>query len=57
MYIFLNPDGFLPYSEVPFEYYIQPFHNLIPWIGKEILHLYSYNKKLSNPLNKPAVST
>ncbi|CAN5616642.1 hypothetical protein BH10BAC2_BH10BAC2_06480 [soil metagenome] len=39
LYIFFNPNGFLPYSDVAFEYYILPFHQLIPWIGKNILHL------------------
>lgn len=39
LYIFFNPNGFLPYLDVVFEYYIPPFHQLIPWIGKNILHL------------------
>lgn len=39
LYIFFNPNGFLPYLDMAFEYYIQPFHNLVQWIGKNILHL------------------
>ncbi|MBN8855232.1 MAG: hypothetical protein BGO55_24495 [Sphingobacteriales bacterium 50-39] len=39
LYIFLNPNGFLPYSEDVHEIYIQPFHKLIPWIGAHILRL------------------
>ena len=41
LYIFFNPNGFLPYSDVAFDYYIKPFHGLVPWIGKNILHLSS----------------
>src|SRR5579859_7088073 len=39
LYIFFNPNGVLPFSETLFESYIQPFHRLIPWIGRHILHL------------------
>ncbi|HWB24149.1 MAG TPA: DoxX family protein [Chitinophagaceae bacterium] len=38
-YIFLNPNGFFPYVDDVYGFYIPPFHNLIPWIGKHILHL------------------
>src|SRR6266700_4690080 len=38
-YIFFNPVGFFPYSDEVYEYYIIPFHHLIPWIGKHVLHL------------------
>jgi uncharacterized membrane protein YphA (DoxX/SURF4 family) len=41
LYIFFNPNGFLPYADVAFDYYIKPFHGIIPWIGKNILHLSS----------------
>lgn len=39
LYIFFNPNGVLPFSQELFEYYIDPFHQLIPWIAKHILHL------------------
>lgn len=39
LYIFLNPNGVLPFSQEMFGYYIGPFHSLIPWIAKSILHL------------------
>jgi uncharacterized membrane protein YphA (DoxX/SURF4 family) len=38
-YIFLNPNGFFPYVDDAYNFYITPFHNLIPWIGKHILHI------------------
>lgn len=37
LFVFLNPNGIVPLSEYVFEYYIEPFHNLIPWIAKHIL--------------------
>ncbi|HYJ64239.1 MAG TPA: hypothetical protein VEV62_10880 [Parafilimonas sp.] len=39
LYIFFNPNGVLPYSDYAYEFYIQPFHTLMVWIGKDILHL------------------
>jgi hypothetical protein len=39
LYIFFNPNGVLPYSDYLFNFYIPPFHKLIVWIGKNILHL------------------
>lgn len=39
LFVFLNPNGIVPLSEYVFEYYIEPFHNLIPWIAKNILGL------------------
>jgi hypothetical protein len=39
LYIFFNPNGIVPFSEYVFDYYIEPFHQLIPWIAKHILHL------------------
>src|SRR5688572_27308146 len=39
LYIFFNPNGIVPFSEYVFDYYIEPFHKLIPWIAKHILHL------------------
>jgi len=39
LYIVLNPNGFVPFIDNAFEAYIQPFHKLIPWIGKHWLHL------------------
>ena len=38
-YIFFNPNGFFPFIDYPYDIYIQPFHRLIPWIGRHILHL------------------
>src|SRR5690606_38614645 len=34
-----NPNGIVPFSEYVFDIYIEPFHQLIPWIAKHILHL------------------
>lgn len=39
LYIFFNPNGVLPYSDYAFNIYIQPFHQLMVWIAKNILHL------------------
>lgn len=39
LYIFLNPNGVLPYIDDLYTWYIQPFQQLIPWIAKHILHL------------------
>jgi hypothetical protein len=39
LYIFFNPNGVLPYSDYVFNFYIPPFHRLMIWIGKNILHL------------------
>src|SRR4051794_38912805 len=41
LYIFFNPNGVLPYSDYAYNYYIQPIHALMVWIGKNILHLAS----------------
>ena len=38
-YIFFNPNGVLPYSDYVFNFYIPPFHQLMVWIAKNILHL------------------
>jgi len=39
LYIFFNPNGVLPYTDNLFNYYIQPFHSLIPWLAKHVLHM------------------
>jgi hypothetical protein len=39
LYVFFNPNGFIPYIDLAYGYYIRPFQQLIPWIGKHILHL------------------
>jgi len=39
LYIFFNPNGVLPYTDNLFNYYIKPFHSLIPWLAKHVLHL------------------
>jgi hypothetical protein len=38
LYIFFNPNGVLPYIDDVYNWYIQPFHNLVVWIGGHILH-------------------
>ena len=37
LYIFFNSSGLVPFAEYVFDYYIEPFHKLIPWIAKHIL--------------------
>jgi hypothetical protein len=39
LYIFFNPNGVLPYVDDVYNWYIQPFHKLIVWIGNHVLHL------------------
>lgn len=39
LYIFFNPNGFLPGVDYLYEIYIQPFHKWIPWIGQHLLRL------------------
>jgi hypothetical protein len=39
LYVFFNPNGLLPGVDDVFNIYIAPFHRLIPWIGRHILHL------------------
>ncbi len=39
LYIFFNPNGVIPYVDDLYGLYIIPFHNLVVWIGKHILHL------------------
>ena len=39
LYIFFNPNGILPGVDEAYNFYITPFHHLIPWIGSHILHL------------------
>lgn len=39
LYIFLEPNGVLPFSDQLSEIYLRPMHLLIPWIGAHILHL------------------
>jgi uncharacterized membrane protein YphA (DoxX/SURF4 family) len=39
LYIFFNPNGILPGVDETFNFYITPFHRLIPWIGRHILRL------------------
>lgn len=38
-YIFYNPNGFFPYVQLIHSLYIRPFHHLIPWLAKHVLHL------------------
>jgi flagellar basal body-associated protein FliL len=39
LYIFFNPNGVFPGVDALFGIYIEPFHKLIPWFGKHVLHL------------------
>ncbi|RFZ95176.1 hypothetical protein D0C36_06515 [Mucilaginibacter conchicola] len=39
LYMFFNPNGVLPYSDILYELYIPAFHNLAVWLGNHILHL------------------
>ncbi|PAW93582.1 hypothetical protein CKK33_08775 [Mucilaginibacter sp. MD40] len=39
LYIFFNPNGVLPYVDVLYEKYIEPFHSLVVWLGSHVLHL------------------
>lgn len=39
LFIFFNPNDILPLNNPFYDFYIQPFHRLIPWIGAHILHL------------------
>ena len=39
LYVFFNPNGVIPFTDNLFNYYILPFHTLIPWLAKHILHL------------------
>lgn len=39
LYIFFNPNGVFPGIDVLFGIYIEPFHKLIPWFAKHVMHL------------------
>ncbi len=39
LYIFFNPNGVLPYTDVISDYLIQPFHIIIPWLSKNLLNM------------------
>ncbi|MDB5146776.1 MAG: hypothetical protein JWQ57_796 [Mucilaginibacter sp.] len=39
LYIVFNPNGVLPYTDTIADFYIQPFHQFIPWIAKNVLHM------------------
>ncbi|HRI19536.1 MAG TPA: hypothetical protein PLA68_01225 [Panacibacter sp.] len=39
LYVFFNPNGFFPYYDYVYEFYITPFRQLVPWAGKNILGL------------------
>lgn len=41
LYIFFNPNGTIPFLDAASEYYIQPFHKLIPWLAAHVLHMAS----------------
>lgn len=39
LYIIMEPNGVLPFSDVLSTIYMAPFVHFIPWVGKNILHL------------------
>jgi uncharacterized membrane protein YphA (DoxX/SURF4 family) len=39
LYIFCNPNGFFPFTDDAFAFYIRPFYHLIPWIEQHVLHI------------------
>jgi hypothetical protein len=39
LYVILNGNGVLPYSEVAYGFYIRPFQKLIVWLTANVLHL------------------
>jgi hypothetical protein len=39
LYVFFEPNGVVPFSDAIFNFYIQPFHQLIPWLAAHVLHL------------------
>jgi len=39
LYIFLNPNGVIPYSDNLQDIYLNPFYEFVPWVGAHILHL------------------
>jgi hypothetical protein len=39
LYVILNPNGVLPYIDVAYGFYIQPFQKLIVWLAAHVLHL------------------
>lgn len=39
LYIILNPNGVIPFSDEIAEYYLTPLHNFLIWAGANILHL------------------
>jgi len=48
LYIFLNPNGILPYLYYLNIFCIQPFTNLIAWLAKDILHIVNPSVKFYN---------
>lgn len=39
IYLFFDPNGVMPTSDLLGRYYAPLFHNLIPWVGKHLLNL------------------
>lgn len=39
LFVFLEPNGFIPNTDNIYNWYIHPFHVFIPWVGAHILHL------------------
>jgi hypothetical protein len=39
LYIFFNPNGVIPFSDNLYNIYITPFHTIVPWLAKHVLHM------------------
>lgn len=39
LYVFFNPNGVIPFVDKVFEFYIEPFHKLVPWLAAHVLHI------------------
>lgn len=39
LFIFLNPNGVIPFTDGLSELYVQPLHSFIPWLAKHVLHM------------------
>ncbi len=48
LYIFLNPNHIVPYTDFLNKVYIQPFADLIAWLAKDVLHIVSPAIKFYN---------
>jgi len=39
LYIFLNPNHIVPYSDFLYRFYIQPFGDFIAWLAQDVFHI------------------